>query len=208
MKFTYLILLVFSLSIVSCSPSERSLQDALSKGNKTEFENLLKNGADPNVRFSKRNTLLTMAIDTDDPFFLETALKYGGNPSQRVETSIGEISLLYYTTTTLKANPEIIRVLVKYNAQPDPSEDVVSSSSRGNNYENVYILLQAGTSFPTNRIRFKLIDRLENRAVHPDDPEYVWRDKVVDFLSDRGIEVIPKEWKKEDQPTIINVVTE
>ncbi|MDF7802136.1 hypothetical protein P4C99_21875 [Pontiellaceae bacterium B1224] len=206
MKFTYLILLVFSF--VSCSPSERSLQDALAKGNKTEFESLLKNGADPNVRFGKGDTLLTLAIDKDDPFFLETALKYGGDPNQLVKLSTGEHSLLYYVSTTLQANPDMMRTLVKYHAVAEPSEDNVSGCAMRNDYENTYILLQAGASFSTNRTRYKLIERIENRAVHPDDPEYVWRDEVIDFLSDRGIKVIPKEWKKEEQAKIINVVTE
>ena len=179
----------------------------LAKGNKVGFEYLLKKGADPNVRFGKRDTLLTMAIDKDDPFFLEIALKYGADPNQQVKTSIGKISLLYYTTTTLRADPDMVRALVKYGAKANPSEDVVSTCARGNSYENAYMLLQAGLSFPTNRKRYKLIERLENRGVHPDDPEYVWRDKVVTFLHERGIEVTPKEWKREDQPTIINIQT-
>lgn len=179
----------------------------LVKGNKIGFEYLLRKGADPKVRFGRRDTLLTMAIDKDEPFFLETALKFGGDPNQRVKTSIGEISLLYYTVTTLRANPDMLRVLVRHGARPAHTEDVVSSCAGRNNYEDAYILLQAGVSFPTNRTRYKLIERLENRGVHPDDPEYVWRNKVVDFLRERGVEVTPKEWKREDQPTIINVQT-
>jgi hypothetical protein len=188
----------------ACTP----LGWTLVEGNKAGFEHLLKNGADPNTRFDNRSTLLTLAIDTDDPFFLETALKYGGDPSQHVEMSTGNVSLLHYVSVTLQANPDMMRALVKYGANPMPDEDNVSGCAMRNDYENVYILLQAGMSFPTNRTRYKLLERIENRAVHPDDPEYVWLGKVVDFLSDKGIEVTPKEWKKEDQPKIINVVTE
>lgn len=181
---------------------------ALVKGSKTGFEYLLKKGADPNARLGEYDTLLSMATNVDDPFFLEAALRYGGDPNQRLKSSVGEISLLWYTTSTPLAKPDMVRVLVKYGADADRAErDVVSGCAMQNNYENVYILLQAGASFPTNRVRYKLIERLENRAVHPDDPEYVWRNKVVSFLRERGIEVTPKEWKREDQPTIINVQT-
>jgi hypothetical protein len=192
---------------------------AMMKDNKVGFECLLKRGADPNVRLGVRDTLLFLAVKVDDPFFLETALKYGGDPNQRKfwmteaspKGSIDkDISLLWYTISTAVPKPDKVRVLIKYGAdvkESDGRRGVVRGCAMINDYENVYIFLKAGAPFSTNREPSSLLYCLEDRAVHPDDPEYEWRNKVVQFLSDRGIEVTPKEWRREDQPTIINVQT-
>lgn len=182
---------------------------ALLKQNKVGFEYLLKRGADPNVRLDEKNTLLFYAVKMEDSFFLETALKHGGDPNQRKKWLDGDISLLWYTTTTAVPKPDKVKILIQYGADVNEQRhgNIISSCAMKNDYENVYIFLEAGAPFSTNREPSSLLYCLEDRAVHPDDPEYAWRNKVVDFLRERGIEVNPKEWKRKDQPTIINVQT-
>ncbi|MEI7850194.1 MAG: hypothetical protein WCH86_00010 [Kiritimatiellales bacterium] len=189
------------------------------KGNKIGFEHLLKCGADPNVRLGAMDTLLFLAVKVEDPFFLETALKYGGDPNQRKfwMTEVNpngsidkDISLLWYTISTAVSKSDKVRILVKHGAdvkESDGSRDVVRACAMINDYENVYTFLEAGAPYSTNREPYTLLERLENRAVHPEDSEYVWRNKVVEFLRDRGIKVTPKEWERKDQPTIINIQT-
>ena len=77
-----------------------------------------------------------------------------------------------------------------------------------NRYEIVYNLLEAGATYTTNETFLSLTEKLENRAVHPESPEFEWRNKVVNYLRDQGVDVTPKEWSPKDQPKIINVVTE
>jgi ankyrin repeat protein len=182
---------------------------AMIKGSKVGYEFLLKNGANPNASAGDDDTLLFMALDVDDPFYLETALKYGGNPNQRKPWVDGDVSLLWNAVFKVKPVPDKIRILVKYgaNVQEQDNGGVVSTCAMMNHYEDAYIFLEAGATFSTNREPSSLLERLENRAVHPNDPEYEWRDKVVEFLRERGIEVTPKEWTRKDQPTIINIQT-
>lgn len=190
------------------------------KGNKIGFEHLLKKGANPNKRYGSKS-LLEMTLDAEDAFYLETALKYGGDPNQTnywmTSTSADGtsedmyMSLLKSTVSHLPPIPEKIRILLKYGADVDAkpgNESLVASSARGNRYDQVYIFLEAGAPFSTERKKYSFLERIENRAVHPDSPQYEWLEKVVQWLRDRDIEVTPKEWKKEDQPKIINVITE
>ncbi len=195
----------------NCTP----LGWTLVEGNKVGFEYLLKKGADPNGPAGDGETILTRAIRMKDPFFLDAALSHGGNPNQKIKSTAvstlptmpNEFSLLNEALFITPPTPEIIKVLIKHGARPLDNEDPVKSCAMMNRYENCFLLLEAEFSFSTNREPNSLLERLENRGVHPDDPECVWRDRVVDFLSDRGIEVTPKKWKKEDQPKIINVIT-
>lgn len=190
------------------------------QGNKIGFEHLLKTGANPNERYGSKS-LLEMTLDAEDIFYLETALRYGGDPNQTnywmTSTSADGssedmyMSLLNSTVSHLPPIPEKIRILLKYGADVDDkpgNEDLVASSARMNRYQQAYIFLEAGAPYSTNRNIYSFLERLENRGVHPGSPEFEWRSKVVYFLSERGIEVTPKEWKKDDQPKIINVVTE
>ncbi len=186
---------------------------AMVKGNRVSFEYLLKKGADPNANVGEGDTVLFMALDVDDPYFLETALKYGGNSNQRRKWGNwedGEISLLWYITSAVVPQPDKIKVLIEYGADIDELRHgggVVRSCAMQNHYENVFIFLEAGAPFLTNREPSSLLYCLEDRGVRPGSSQVMWRDKVVAFLRERGIEVAPKEWKREDQPTIINIQT-
>ncbi|MDA3833193.1 MAG: hypothetical protein PF495_07325 [Spirochaetales bacterium] len=166
---------------------------ALMNQNKVGFEHLLNREADPNVRFGTRGSLLSLSIDVDDLFFLETALKYGGDPNQRIKFGgTDTISLLWKAITTVVPKPDKVRVLI--NAGADITEQrhgggVVKSCAMKNHYENVYIFLEAGASYSTNREPSSLIHCIETRAVHPDDSDHEWLEKVVAFLKEKGIEV-------------------
>ena len=184
---------------------------AFYKQNKISFEYLLKKGADPNVRMDNGYTLLFQTLRAKDPFYLESTLKYGGNPNQRKpDIDDTDISLLW--SAVFGEDPDKIRILIKYGADIKEHDvgyctQFVGTCAAFNDYENVYTFLMAGASFSTNREPGSLIERLENRGVHPKDSEYIWRNKVVNFLRKRGIKVTPKKWKAEDQPSIINIQT-
>ena len=192
---------------------------AFTRGNKTGFEHLLKNGANPNERYGN-DSLLEMTLDAEDSFFLETALKYGGDPNQTNYwmTSTGPngsedmyMSLIRSTISHFPPIPEKIRILIEYGADVQEKDDrsLAESSASMNRYEQCYIFLEAGANFSTNRTqKSSLVAKIEDRAVHPDSPEYEWLKKVVQWLKERDVEVTPKEWKRKDQPKIINVITE
>ncbi len=177
---------------------------SMAQGNKVGFEYLLKKGADPNTRLDGRKSLLRWATEFEDTSFLSLALEYGGNPNQTTKLTVRETPLLWFAY--VENRPDVIKILLQHGADVNPK--TIDSAAGMNSYHAVYLFLETGSSFTTTRKPSTLLERLENRAVHPDDPEYAWRNKVIDFLSDKGIEVTPKEYRKKDQPKIINVVTE
>ncbi len=169
------------------------------------FEYLLKKGANPNERHG-RESLLEMTLDAEDPFYLETALKHGGDPSQTNYwmTSSGpngsEDMYMSLIRSTISHRPPIhdkIRILIEYGAvvQEKDGRSLAESSASMNQYEQCYIFLEAGANYSTNREKkSSLVAKIENRAVHPDSPEYEWLEKVVQWLAERNIEVTPKKW--------------
>ena len=176
---------------------------SMAQGNRVGFEYLLKKGANPNARLDGRKSLLFWATEFEDTSFLSLALEYGGDPNQTTKLIVQENPLLWFAIVDNR--PDVIKILLQHEADVNPK--IIDSAAGMNGYHAVYLLLETGSSFTINRKPSSLLERLENRAVHPDDPEYIWRDKVVAFLRERGIEVTPKEWKREDQPTIINIQT-
>lgn len=183
----------------------------LFKGNKDGFEHLLKKGASPNARLGGNfKSILFGATKMKDPFFLETALKYGGDPNQTIPMFSWEEPLFWFAITNKRL--ENLKTLLEYgvdvNATEHNGKTIISCAAGLGQFDMVYLLLERGARYSVERKYGTLVERLENRAVHPDDRQYAWRNKVLELLSVQGVEVIPCEWSKETAPKITNIEVE
>jgi len=169
-----------------------SLFIALRRKKRAIFEYLLKQGADPNVRIDNRTTLLSFSFLFNESSFLDLALKYGGDPNQEVEyMGNNKMSLLYYLIHLPLAHEgsNKLKILINHGADLKAKYhnlNAVAVCVNCNKYEFAYILLKAGAPYSTDSTQLSLLFLLKTKKMDFDDPEYVWRNKIVKFLQKKG----------------------
>jgi ankyrin repeat protein len=183
---------------------------ALFQGNQEGFEYLLKKGASPNAFLKEgKESILLWAAKMEDPFFLDTALKYGGDPNQKLPMFNWEEPLFWFTLTNKRL--ENLKTLIRHGVDVDATrhngKTIISCAAGLNQYDAVCYLLEQGAKYPLERRYGTLLERIERQPVNPKDSQYVWRNKVVERLRSQGVEVMPCEWSKEAAPKIIDVQT-
>lgn len=182
---------------------------AMVKRNKVSFKHLLEKGASPNVRMEDNVSLLLWATEMDDPYFLDMALKYGGDPNQKIKMFDSEDPLFWYAVSNDRTDN--LKTLIKYgvdvNSRLSDGSTLIFCAAELNQYDMVYFLLKKGAKYSLERKYGTLLYQIEKRPVYPASTQHKWLNKVVKFLRDRGVKVTPKEWRREDQPSIINVQT-
>ena len=133
-----------------------------------------------------------LVAEIDDIRFLRAALQHGGNPDARDnvtdETPLfltilygreGHTALLFKAGADINARPKIPGLTL-------PMLAVASSA----NYKLVCELLQKGADYSLKGINGKtLADAIELRAIPPNDDQYIWREKVMEFLRSKGVQV-------------------
>jgi len=179
-----------------------ALMWSLIYGNRSGFEHLLKLGANPNIplegsiyyegRF-RGHSVTSLAVRVKDTWFLETALKYGGDPN-----FINEITgypLIWgcvgFKVDGYPDNIDRLNILIKYhvnlNNRTDVGVTLMQSAASFNRYDMIYIMLQAGAD-PTQN-SYALIREMNKTATPEDTDLYQWRIKVVKLLQEK--EIIP-----------------
>lgn len=117
----------------------------LSRGNRKGYLHLLELGADPNDRWEDGYPLMLLIAHVEDPFYLEEALKHGGDPNiedpGNKQTPISE---------TFELGPKTkLQLLIKHGADvnhQDKHGDTPMMLAAGGSaaYDAVWMLLKAG----------------------------------------------------------------
>lgn len=165
---------------------------AIRTKSKKGFAFLLTHGACPNPKVSTI-TVMEMAAGYEDSYYLETILPYKpdlgrvGGEGRRTPL---EAAIFYNRRHHLEL---LIKAGADLNSDDRgslPLEQAVYDAS----YDLVYILLQAGADptavFPPrsgSRGKNRLVVSIAGRRIDPDDEMYVWRERVIAFLNERGI---------------------
>lgn len=166
---------------------------ALYRLNKTGYHALLERKADPNLETGYGDSVISMATLFGDPYYLEDALAHGGNPNL-----VNDDSLRYrvpiFTAIMVRSQAEV-SLLIKAGADLNPMSPAgtpLMAAAAINEYEIVYTLLQAGADFSIkDNAGHTVAWYLENSKIDPKSDVYVWWEKSVEFLRQRGVEVHP-----------------
>lgn len=173
------------------------LFSAVQADNKRGFKVLLDHGANPNNIWTNGYTLMnTIACCAHDPYFMEQALKHGGNPNL-VEPHTGKTPIIAATTVSGKVNiPPLIKAGANLDYQtsilkgkdpkypPSGGETAMMEASGGPLFDVVYELLKAGANYRLkdgqgwsleDDIKFSFRASLSPDQVH-------WREKAIEFL--------------------------
>jgi ankyrin repeat protein len=159
------------------------------------FRSLLGHGGDPNVQDDKgRSIMCFSAADADDEY-LRLALAFGGNPSLVSEKS----DFAEPTPIFCAARDETvgnIRTLVAAGANLDyqefHEETALVYAAGLNEWSAVYALLEGGADYTIkDGAGTTIVYNLEKYRLSKKSGGYQWREKVIEFLRERGVEVTP-----------------
>lgn len=198
--------------------------------NKKSYKFLLENGADPNLfmltdekvpggpRLDFYESVLSFAAADDDPFYLEVALKNGGDPNLGKPTEDGDKIHIMYTAVS-SGNLTNVQLLVEYGADVNAGEKVgsVGSPLRAaislGYFDIAYYLLQKGANTEIAKesiIReinsFSIAERkitkeqfikmgVVERSSFLTLERIEYRDKVIEILESKGY-TFPERVKK------------
>lgn len=178
---------------------------------KDVFKLLLKNGADPHILHDPtgKSVLTYAAINIHDSDYLRIILEEVEdiNVDQKLEKHPVYPTALYQAI--FNKNYDNVKLLLQYGANPNYASSPVRtplSSATGIRWDIAYLLLQneadynyiglTGRFNPFNRRQ--IVRSLENNTYWPSDDPENWREKVIEFVREKGIEVYPKY--PEDDP--------
>jgi ankyrin repeat protein len=165
------------------------------KKNKEGYSALLRHKADPNLFMSDSNAdaVMNLAAAAKDPFWLQEALKHGGNPnliSAGNKFTKGD-SPLYYAI--LEARPENVKLLVKAKADVNHKNGkrrfpLLLAAGR-QRYDIVYLLLETNADFRQKDHNdddlVQWVSRRNGNSIESDE-QRKWFFKSVDFMKAKG----------------------
>lgn len=166
---------------------------ALGSLNRAGVERLLEHGADPDVKLPGGSSPIYIAAGASDSEFLKMMLNHGGDPNYLHEKR--KHTLLF--SAIMQRNLDTIEILV------DNGADINHRNSHGNtplifaaglnHHHIVYRLLELGADYSiTNNWGNTVTYPIENNNISTSSEGYEWRQKVIVFLRERGVEVNPR----------------
>jgi ankyrin repeat protein len=163
-----------------------------SSRNKTGLRALLRAGADPNQFTPKGLSPLVLAARAPDPEFLTIMLNGGGNPNLK---NHGGEPVLH--TAALDERWENIDNLLRHGADINVVDGggytLAMNVAIARKYDRLLGFLERGSDpLAVARNGDTLAKIVERVNVRPDSPQADWREKVVQFLRQRGIVWPPK----------------
>lgn len=168
---------------------------AIRTHNKRGFAYLLSRGANPNPDVGVVS-VMEMAAGNEDSSYLEIVLPY--KPAlRRVGPENNHTPL---GMALEEGRVKNMKLLIKAGADVNEYDDgcpLVENAAKLARYHQLYVLLKAGaeptrTEPPESSSHGKnsLAACIEIRLINPDRDAYIWREKVIDLLRSRGIDVV------------------
>lgn len=208
---------------------------AFRRRNQSGFKELLQLGANPNLytddgtsfMVSFAEPLHDQNYENDNVIFLETALKYGGNPNLAADYAKRTDLSPLMAATTLGSSLRRIDLLLDagaaINYKDSAGNTAIHHAANLNQYYIVWHLIQKGADFGVkNKSGYSLLTMVIKDVYWPPSEEmqqekprmrehYAARKKVIKFLRQKGYKFIayeenPENVKKALEPKIKNYV--
>ncbi len=180
---------------------------AFMQENKRGYQYLLENGANPNLQVGRSeltsdglidgNSAVSLAAMHEDPWYLEIALKHGGNPN--IVNTVQGVPPVYQCIMLLdhsrpRPRLEQLKMLIAagadLNARNKNDITPLMQAVRFNRYDMAYLMLQAGADPALETKRgTTIVSVIKQSRTDPRSPLYQWRTKVIDLLKAKGIDV-------------------
>jgi len=166
------------------------IMGALARLNLAGVKRLLQLGANPNVTVIGGDSAISLAAKIDDPRFLQAMLEYSGDANYVNPRTAW--SLLHEATISYRMKS--VELLTQHganlNVQDRNGETPLMLASNLNRYVIAYYLLQHGADYKlTNNIGKTVVNSIEDFPIDPKSDGYVWKNKVIKYLRDRGVMV-------------------
>jgi len=162
--------------------------------NKAGFTRLLEHGADPNITYDERYSVMWYLAGSDLSEFLELALEYGGDANW-----LGGNSTIIDPAITF-GRVENIQILIEAGADVNFQNRVsggtpLHAAGYSAQFQIAYLLLEAGADPRINNKtgRNGLLYAIEKSGRPGGDDVYAWRQKVIEYLRGMGMEVTPQD---------------
>jgi len=172
---------------------------AMSQKKETAFRELLKLGANPNLKDSENVQIVALAAGvSDDNTFLRILLENGGDPNsmQRTEPAI----LIAYMSDFWKNTLLLLSHKADINKADGEGNTVLSSAGTLNHFEEAAYLLQHGADpkpqGPASNFAYSV-----QESVVPSAGFQKWQADCKRLLLERGVQFpVPRPWEKKYQP--------
>ena len=152
------------------------------------FQYLLERGADPNKAIPNHWSVLDLAAGYVDPQYLRLALAHKADPN-RVNGLNNDLPICVAIEYGKKGNLlQFIAAGANLDGAPEgwlPLEVAVTMGR----YEFVYLMLKAGADGAKEIPSHSFIKVVGIRGIDPDSDAYVWRERVIALLKEKGITV-------------------
>jgi uncharacterized protein len=165
---------------------------------------LLSHGANPNVTFDPKGTRfagfpdilegsspISVAAKLEDPWFLRQLAEHGGDINL-VNPISGQSPLMEALASNRREN---VHYLVSRGAELDTVDNIgftpLAAAIGNQKFDIAYELLVAGAdpTIPIARNGATILAILRHTPI-PDPPQSDWREKVIDLLEKRGLDVV------------------
>ena len=162
--------------------------------NREMFELLLTSGADPNIQTKRGASVMGYVAAMDEPSFLKTVLKHGGNPNLVDPETLRPplVEAIFHDRF------ENIKILLDHEADPNYAtpmgHTVLMSAADLNRYDMAHYLLSNGAdpSLATKN-GDTIVDLLESDLKNPNllrtGELFEAKGKVIDLLESNGVDV-------------------
>ena len=154
---------------------------------KVSFKHLLERGADPNQTIKEHWGVLHLAAGYRDPEYLQLALAHKADPN-RVNGMDNDLPINLAIDYDRKENLlQFIAAGADLNAAPRGYSILCGAVADGR-YDFVYLMLKAGADGAKEVGPGQSLKRfIAVRGVDPDSDAYVWRERVIALLKEKGI---------------------
>lgn len=165
----------------------------LRSGNTAGFEYFLQKGANPDVLFEDGGSVVHWAASHANPEFLLLAIEYGANPNLGAGVRGSDPVIFDAIGPGKKDRLEILlEADADLNVRNHNGNTPVMMAAAFGQYDVVYQLLERGADYTTiNNNGFGLADTAakSRRRMDPENRLYHWLEKVINWLSERGVSV-------------------
>lgn len=177
---------------------------ALLVRNKASFQRLLKKGADPNHRVLGAIPLVYLTSRNGiDSEWLELLLKSKADPNAEfgMEKEVPLAGAIFYASGPKQQNN--IKLLIQAGADLDHRDHTDNTPAMlafgRRRYDLAYLLLQAGASYRNrNKNGCDLMYQVIGAEIEPGTDDWIWREKIIDFLWENEADFKAAELKMAD----------
>jgi ankyrin repeat protein len=163
---------------------------AMIKRSKVGFKFLLEHGANPNLQLQNGESVMSLAAMHEDADYLKLALAHGGDPNL-VDPESATTPVFDTIRAIRVENLKILigaRVDLNFRDRTGTTPLIMAANTIRNDMAYLMLVARADPAI-TNRWGKSIVDRVKEDNVDPKHELYQWREKVIELLKAKGVEV-------------------